>query len=260
MTGSPRAVAEAAGTGARAPERVRHTVQAALAHPLMGMPLRTAALIGLAAGLERGLTRAAALPETAYRGGFFPAAQIRVLVESGAEGIVALAAAALLLAAALRARSLGPAWRDLDDGPRLRVLVGTAAALLAWVFATYDYNYWFARPHGPERALLAASVPLLLWRPAFTLVFLGVLVPTGAQFFHPIGGFSWAPYHVPIRVVFLFAAWWLLRLATPRVRAPDLIFVVCCMIAAHYWISGEVGSSGMSFSRTPSLGTVTSSS
>ena len=232
-----------AGAGAPAvapgaPVTGRTRALAGEARRAAGPLVRAGALVVIAVALERVLLRAAALPEAAYRGGFFPAAQLRTLAASGPEGIAALGAAAVLLAAALRARSLGPSWHDLEHGGRLRVLVGATAALLAWVFATYDYNFYFDRVHAVERALLVALAALVVWRPAFTLPFLAVLLPVGAQFVHPIGGFSWAPYHVPVRLLFLFAAWWLLRLGRPRVHAADLLYVASCMIAAHYWVSG----------------------
>ncbi|MGH7577212.1 MAG: hypothetical protein ACREM1_19050 [Longimicrobiales bacterium] len=207
-------------------------------HPVCGPLVRSGLLVGVAFALEVVLRRGSALPAAAYEKGLLVMAQLRILATSGAPGVLALAAGALLLGAAIRSRSLGPRWTDLEPDARLRWLVGTLVALLAFVFATHDYNFYFDRGYWFERTLVVTLVPLVVWRPAFTLVFLAALLPIGWQFFHPIGGFSWAPASLPIRVVNLFAAWWLLRLVTRRVRTADFVFVLCCLIAAHYWVSG----------------------
>lgn len=207
-------------------------------HPVYGPFLRSGLLLATAVGLEVLLMRASDLPAPAYEKGLFIIAQLRILATSGAPGLLALAAGALLLGAAIRSRSLGPRWSDLEPDAQLRWFIGMLVAFLAWVFASHDYNFYFDRSHWIERALVIALVPLVVWRPAFTLAFLAAVLPLGWQFFHPIDGFSWAPTSLPIRVLFLFAGWWLLRLVTKRVRTADFVFVLCCLIAAHYWVSG----------------------
>lgn len=209
-------------------------------HPVHGPFIRSGLLLGTAVGLEVVLMRASELPAPAYENGFFAIAQLRILATSGAPGLLALTVSALLLGAAIRSRSLEPRWSDLEPDARLRWLIGILVAVLALVFASYDYNFYFDRSHWIERTLVIALVPLVLWRPVFTLVFLAALLPIGWQFFHPLGRFSWswAPTSLPIRVLFLFAAWWLLRLVTKQVRTADFVFVLCCLIAGHYWVSG----------------------
>lgn len=62
--------------------------------------------------------------------------------------------------------------------------------------------------------------------------------PLLRQFGYPIGGFSLATSVLPVRVLMLVGAFWLLRAVTRRGRTDDAVFVLCCIIAAHYWASG----------------------
>jgi len=218
--------------------RIRDAAGNLARHPVYGPAVRVGSLALVATGLEITLIAAASLPASAYSRPTFLSQPVVDLARKGLPGLLVLAAAAALLFAGARSRSLGPAWHEFEHVARLRWLVGLLAALLAWVFATYDYNFYFDRSHVAERILVTSLVPLIVWRPAFTLVFLLVVLSIGMQFTHPIGGFSWAPPMLPIRVLFLFAALWTLRLVTKRIRTADFLYVLCCLIAAHYWVSG----------------------
>ncbi|MGH7503308.1 MAG: hypothetical protein ACREL7_16400 [Longimicrobiales bacterium] len=218
--------------------RIEDRASALARHPVYGPFVRSGLVLGIAVGFETVLMRASRLPATAYEAPFFATAPLRVLAGSGMFGLLALGIGVILAVAAVVTRSTGPRWSDFEHVARMRWLIGALAAVLAWVFASYDYNYYFDQSHGLERALLIALVPLVVWRPVFTLVFLAVLFPIGLQFAQPIGGFSWAPASLPVRVLVLFSAWWLVRLVTKRVRSADVLFVLCCLIAAHYWVSG----------------------
>jgi hypothetical protein len=195
-------------------------------------------LVGLAAILETVFMAASRLPEAAYRQVLFATGPVAVLADHGLEGGLVLAAGFGVLVAAVRWRSLGPLWGDFEHVTRLRWLVGGVAIMLAWIFATYDYNFYLDRAHWLARLLLVGVVPLIFWRPAFVALFLFLLLPIGHQFFHPFGGWSWAATMLPIRILFLFLSLACLRVVTRRVGLADFVFVLCCMVAAHYWVSG----------------------
>lgn len=207
-------------------------------HILLQLGFRVGVLLSLFVGLELWLVRLTFLPEASYRRPVIVAEFARLLVPVHAGAVLALVVGGMCAAAALRTRSLGPRWSDFDGGPRLQRLVVLVAAVLAWAYATYPYNFYFDQAHHVDRLLLLALVPLIFRRPVFVLPFLVVLLLILGQFSHPIGGFSRAGPMLLIRVLLLFAACWLVRIGTGRGRAADFLFLLCCLIAAHYWVSG----------------------
>lgn len=200
--------------------------------------VRVGALVGAGVGLEVLSMRVSDLSPAHYAA---PA-----LLTGTLDRLLSARPAALLLAGvvlgavflAVRSRTGGPRWTELEHGPRLRLLTVIVAGSLAWVYATYPYNFHLDRAHVVDRLLLAALVPLVWWRPIALLAFIVALLPLAGQFAHPIGGFSWAAPILPIRALLLVCGFALLRMLTGRIRTADLVFVLCCLVAAHYWASG----------------------
>ena len=204
----------------------------------LALSLRTGLLLTLYALLDRWLTRLTAIPERGYEEAFLvfelgkrlmslnPAALASMLLMVGAIGV------------GLWFRSLGPRWSSFTYGPLVRRLVVVIAFVLAWSYATYDYNFYFDQTHGVDRLILLALVPLLCWRPAFVFPFLLVLLPMLRQFDYPIGDYSWSEPVLLVRALMLFGALWLTRLVSGRIRTADFFFVLCCLVASFYWVPG----------------------
>lgn len=206
--------------------------------PALALLLRIGVLVVLTVGLERWLLRLTHLPEQGYTGPVILFAFLRRLVSGEPQAAITVLAGFVAGAAAIRYRSFGPRWADFENGARLRLLVVVIAALLAWIFATYDYNFYYGRAHGADRLALLALAALVYWRPVMVLPFATVLFAVAWQFTYPIEGWSWAAPILLVRALLLFAAFWLVRLLSGRARTADLLFVLFCLVAAHYWVSG----------------------
>ena len=150
----------------------------------------------------------------------------------------AVITALMLLTMLLGWRSLLRGWGELELGLALRPWVLLLAAMLAWWFASYPYNFYFDQLHLADRLALLMLALLIAWRPVFILPFVLLLSTIIWQFFQPIGDWSWAQPSMPMRLLLLlFAALWLHAL-TARQHSRDWMFVGLCLIAAHYWMPG----------------------
>ncbi|MGI9287858.1 MAG: hypothetical protein ACR2P1_20905 [Pseudomonadales bacterium] len=147
-----------------------------------------------------------------------------------------LAAAVFFIA--LRYRCVVASWNESDFPQSARLFISLTAFLLAWTFATYDYNLFLDRGHIVDRLLLLLAVPCIYWRPVFLLPFVCLLAPLIGQFNVPIGGYSWAQPYMPIRLLVLAVAALTLRCCIKRCWFTDFLLVALCLIATHYWIPG----------------------
>ena len=137
-----------------------------------------------------------------------------------------------------RYRCFWHGWSIFDSSTTLRRFITLVALILAWSFATYDYNYFFNQGHYIDRVLLVGLVPLLYWKPVFVFPFTFLLISLIGQFTYPIGGYSWAEPDLLIRLLILLMAMFLLYVLTGYHKTADFLFLTCCFIAAHYWASG----------------------
>ena len=148
----------------------------------------------------------------------------------------------LLLTAALllfRFRSVGHPWHEYQFGRELRVFITLVALVCAWAFSTYDYNLYFDRAHTLDRLLLVALAVLIYWKPVFIFPFALLLYTIVWQFDYPlVGQYPWTEMNLPVRLLAMFAALFLLNLVTGRRKTEDYIFLLCCLIPAFYWGSG----------------------
>lgn len=130
-------------------------------------------------------------------------------------------------------------WSALEGGSRVRAFVVLVAALLAWQFSTYDYNYHLGQSHLADRLLLLALVPLVAWRPVWIFPFLLLCATVLWQFDYPLGwGYSLAMHKPLVRLLTLFAALLLLRGLDGGRGTADWVFLACCLVAANYWLPG----------------------
>ena len=137
-----------------------------------------------------------------------------------------------------RWRNLLHGWKKWENGRATQVFVFTVCFVLAWAYSTYDYNYFFGSWHGIDRLLLLVLL-IGVWRqPVFALPFLLIVIPLIGQFEFPIGGFSWAVPYMAIHLLILFVVCFTMSLVTGKFRSQSFLFLVCCMVASHYWPSG----------------------
>jgi len=135
-------------------------------------------------------------------------------------------------------RDIWRSWDVLEHGQLIRPFVTLTAAVLAWRFSTYNYNFYFNQGHLLDRLLLIGLVPLIWWRPVFVFPFLLLLCAVIWQFAIPLGQYSWAQQYMPIRLLTLFGATLLLTAITGRRLGNHYVFLACCLVMAHYWVPG----------------------
>ncbi len=130
-------------------------------------------------------------------------------------------------------------WTVFSHFKALRFLVITASFLLAWTYSTYDFNLYFNQSHLSDRLLLLLFIPLIWWRPIFTLLFLP-FVHIMIHQFTAISGFTWSIPYMPIHVLMSFAAYFLFYILTKTHHIKDVFFIISCIFIAQYWHSGSM--------------------
>jgi hypothetical protein len=207
-------------------------------HPFLRLAVRIGVFVVLYVLLEKLLLQVARLPEQSYGEAFILAEMVRRLFEPTPASILTLVGLAAALVVGVRSRSLGPRWASFQAGSALRAVVVLMALVLAWAYGTYDYNLYFDRGHHFDRLLLVAFACLIVWRPVFVLPFLLVLLVILRQFDHPIGGYSSAEQILLVRGLVLFGVFVLVHLLRGGFRSADFVFILCCLVAGHYWVCG----------------------
>lgn len=203
--------------------------------PVLGVAGNALALIALFLLLDHWLMAVSDLPAGGYQQ---PVLMTQLPAQMVATLPRLLITLLLLLGMLVGWRSLLRGWGELDLGRELRPWVLLLAAMLAWWFASYPYNFYFDQWHLADRVTLVLLALLIAWRPVFILPFVLLLSTLIWQFFQPIGDWSWAQPSMPMRLLLLlFAALWL-HAFTGRQHSKDWLFVGLCLIAAHYWMPG----------------------
>jgi len=167
-------------------------------------------------------------------------AAIRHILPNGLQAFVpiVLVVTALAILLLLGRQRFGVRWSEIDDGSRIRVIVSVAAMLLAWMYSTYDYNFFFEQHHAFDRCLLIVLAIGIAWRPVVAFPFLFVLWLTLGQFRATIGNDSWALLILPARIVLLMATMLAIGFVTRKWPAQSFMYVLLCLIAGHYIPSG----------------------
>lgn len=129
-------------------------------------------------------------------------------------------------------------WTVFSAHKALRLLILIPTILLAWVYATDEYNLFYNHSYALERWILTLFIPLVWYRPIFVLFFLPLLYPVIGQF-STLSGFSWALPSLPIQVLTLFSAFFFFYVLTKSHQMADFIFVIGCIFVTHYWPSGS---------------------
>lgn len=211
--------------------------------------LRISILFVLAVGLERLIKSLALLPQASYSQPIIFIELVKQIVQELFGGPIQIFGMGLILMVGvflinrypplrLRCRSLLQGWSIFEGSHRLRIWIMSVAAILTWWFAAYDYNLFFNQTHLCDRILLLGLFLLIYWRPVFVLPFTILLVAIIGQFSYPLDGYSWAAQDLLIRSLLLFIAAFFTATVTRYRKTSDLIFMTCCLMAAHYLTSG----------------------
>lgn len=185
--------------------------------------------------LDRGLGRLVRLPAAAFDQPFLLGTWLGTLpvLYSGV-----LLVGSVLLALFVRTRPHPTGWQAFAHAVTLRRLVLLAVGLLVWIYATYDYNLYLNQTHFLDRLLLIILGVLVYRHPGFLFPLLVVLLLLMRQFVLPIGGYNWTIPMLPARMLMIVGAGYIGAVLTRRVRTQEVIFLICTLIAAQYWIPG----------------------
>lgn len=198
--------------------------------------LCTGLLLGVLLGIRLGLLRFFQLPEVAYHR---PLLLTGVTEKIGWSAVLLLA---VIIAGLGRFGDLGKLrdeWGALEFGPALRSVIAVVTVLLAWMFATYEFNYYYGHSHLVARILLVGLAGAILWRPVFVLPFLAVLTAVVGQFNYPLGvGYERPIATLLVNILLAFTAFFFVRCLSSRVRTVDAVFLTCCIVAANFWWPG----------------------
>ncbi len=214
----------------------RRMARDAVTAELFSAILRTGLLLAVFLGIRFGLARWFQLPEAAYHQPLLLAA---IAGKIGGPELLLLLAVIVGLWRFGDVRKLGDGWNALESGSVLRSGISTATGLLAWMFATYAFNYYYGHSHLAARLLLVTLAGAVMWRPVFILPFLAVLTAVVGQFNYPLGvGYARPIATLLQNMLVAFAAFFLVRCFRSRVRGVDLVFLMCCIVAANFWWPG----------------------
>ncbi|MFK5972006.1 MAG: hypothetical protein QM485_01880 [Flavobacteriaceae bacterium] len=129
-------------------------------------------------------------------------------------------------------------WASLQEGKTVRNFVLFVCAILVWKHSTHDYNLLFDQGYYADRILLVLSLILVYWRPAFTILFLCILFPLVGQL-EVIEVFARSTTFLLSRVIILFITFFLINLFSKGFRFTDFVFMLGCLVAANYFVSGS---------------------
>lgn len=128
-------------------------------------------------------------------------------------------------------------WIAFEKGKTIRILLFSAALMLSWKYVTADYNYYLNNWYLPDRIILALLPFLILWRPFFLLPFLVALLTIIGQY-QVLPVYSLAAESLLFRSQILFMSFFLIRVITNHFRYEEFIFLIGCLLGAHYFESG----------------------
>ncbi len=128
-------------------------------------------------------------------------------------------------------------WTALDAGASLRLVLTGLAAVLTWRYAFYDFNLYYFQGYYWDRLILIGLLFCIYYRPIFILPFLLMLRLVINQF-EIIPGFSWAESSMPIAILTLFLTFFIVYVLSRRFIIGDFVFLLICLLAAHYWLPG----------------------
>ncbi len=128
-------------------------------------------------------------------------------------------------------------WSAFEKGIFLRNFVIILCAILTWMFAFYDYNFFFNQSHLTDRLFLLVLIPLIFWRPIFIFLFIiQVLLIIGQ--FEVLLGFTLSFPMYPVYILILFASFFTFKLLGGQFKFIHFVYLLGCLIATQYLLSG----------------------
>lgn len=143
---------------------------------------------------------------------------------------------------ALSARQLS--WKNLDPGGRTRVFILIVAGLFAWVYSTFDINFYLDQVHLIDRLILVSLWALAWLHPIIVPFFVAQVLVLAIQLHFPLpeGDWMWPDKRLPIDTLILFQGFLLLKGAAQllRMRLHPLLFpfATLCLTGASYVHAG----------------------
>ncbi len=198
-------------------------------------------ILGVFLSLDWLFNRLSALPEKSYHEPLLVIETARRFVNVTLEYCylpALIAVSAIVVLYRFGCRSLWHDWTTYPNGKIIRRIVLVTSGILGWTFATYNYNFYFGQGHYVDRLLLVGMLPLIYWRPVFTLPFSLQVLTIIHQFNFPIGGYSVAEQMVLARILIAFSAVFVVSLLDRTPRTTEFVVITCCIIASTYFVSG----------------------
>lgn len=207
----------------------------AVSKSLIPVIVRVGALLCLYLALHWWFGHAADMPESSYYKTFI---FFEIVKNLGLKEILFLFLVLFTLASYNR-KIIWKSWSDFADSDRLRIFITFVAALLAWSYSTYGFNFYFKEEHYLDRIFLVLLAITIYWKPGFVFPFLALLGAVIHQFDFPFGtGFARPMDNLLTGTLTIFAASYILNGLTGNRNNRDFLFLVCCLLAAHYWWPG----------------------
>jgi hypothetical protein len=169
------------------------------------------------------------LPESAY---FSPFIGAQILTTPRAVSVLL----ATLLPLLFCWRTLR--WSNFDFGNRLRWLFFGIAAVLAWKFSAYPYNYYYDQSHFFDRCLLVALAGLILVHPSLLPAFLLMASVLINQFYYPLLTQSWTEKLLLFELLIAFNACLFLKIALKRLNTDMILLILLSILGANYFSAG----------------------
>jgi len=232
MSPSPKQLpAATAWLARRLPRVVTQTLER---WPQLASVLHVSFVLVAFVAIDHFMNRAGDLPEASYAA---PSVLPGLWNRIGIPISFVLALSTYILA---RYGQLFDGWDSFYGGGTVRRFVFVLALVLAWPFALYGFNYFFAQSHLLERSLILLLVPLIWWRPVFVAPFVLLAYTLMWQLGEPsLSSGAIFPLKVHLlRVLNLFVATFAIHSITGSRRADAFWFLTGCLVASGYWIPG----------------------
>jgi hypothetical protein len=128
-------------------------------------------------------------------------------------------------------------WGTFEKGIFFRNFIIFICVILTWMFAFYDYNYFFNQSHLIDRLFILVLIPLIFWRPIFVFLFIIQVFLIIGQF-EVLHGFSLAFPLYPLFILILFASLFTFKLLGGNFKFIHFVYLLGCLIATQYLFSG----------------------
>ena len=129
-------------------------------------------------------------------------------------------------------------WNSIPEHWVLQIIIGTTVISLAWPLVACPYNFFTDQLHLADRILLLALAVASMWRPLFLLPLTLCAAPLVWEFRTGWGPYPWEFFGMPLRLIVLFFVWFCFSSLRQTWKHSSFLFLMLCLIAAHYWGPG----------------------